>query len=75
MIWLKECPRCQGDLILDQDHYGKYRTCLQCGYLRDLVETAVNGASAATGTGGDNPFQLAPVPVAARRLPRVIARH
>lgn len=75
MIWLKACPRCQGDLILDQDHYGKYRTCIQCGYLRDLVETAVNGASAAAGTDGASPVQLAPAPVAAWRLPRVVARN
>ena len=60
MVWLKECPRCQGDLFLDQDHFGKFKTCIQCGYMRDLVEGVVvenprpavaiasNGQSAAT---------------------------
>jgi hypothetical protein len=75
MIWLKECPRCQGDLILDQDHYGKYKTCVQCGYLRDVVETAANEASAPTGTNWGLSVQLAAAPVAAWRLPRVVARH
>ena len=37
MVWLKECPRCQGDLFLDQDYYGKFKTCIQCGYMRDLA--------------------------------------
>jgi hypothetical protein len=38
MVWLKACPRCRGDLFLDSDHYGKFRTCVQCGYSRDLAE-------------------------------------
>jgi hypothetical protein len=31
MIWLKSCPRCRGDLILDSDYYGHYVSCIQCG--------------------------------------------
>ena len=42
MVWLKECPRCQGDLFLDQDFYGKFKTCIQCGYMRDLLEGVVD---------------------------------
>ncbi len=42
MVWLKECPRCLGDLFMDQDHYGKFMTCIQCGYMRDLVEGIVD---------------------------------
>ena len=38
MVWLKSCPKCKGDLFLDQDHYGKFKSCVQCGYIRDLVE-------------------------------------
>lgn len=30
--WLKECPRCQGDLREDSDIYGTYVSCMQCGY-------------------------------------------
>jgi hypothetical protein len=37
MIQLKGCPRCRGDLYLNQDMYGKYLNCLQCGYTRDLT--------------------------------------
>ena len=38
MVWLKACPRCKGDLFLDDDHYGKFKSCVQCGYIRDLGE-------------------------------------
>jgi hypothetical protein len=55
MVWLKACPRCQGDLFLEQDHYGKFKTCLQCGYARDLAESVSPTAEpprAATGAEG-----------------------
>jgi uncharacterized protein YbaR (Trm112 family) len=45
MIWLKQCPRCRGDLVLDSDRYGMYVYCLQCGHQineleeRDLMAT------------------------------------
>ena len=38
MLKLKGCPKCHGDLYLNRDMYGKYLTCLQCGYLKDLPE-------------------------------------
>jgi ribosomal protein S27AE len=38
MIKFKGCPRCGGDLILADDVFGKYLSCLQCGFLRDLAE-------------------------------------
>jgi hypothetical protein len=31
MYWLKMCPRCQGDLYLEEDRFGRHVTCLQCG--------------------------------------------
>ena len=31
MMWLKACPRCRGDLVLDSDYYGNYVSCIQCG--------------------------------------------
>ena len=37
MIKLRACPKCRGDLYLNQDMYGKYLNCLQCGYLKDLT--------------------------------------
>ncbi|MCH8107514.1 MAG: hypothetical protein IIB30_04050 [Chloroflexi bacterium] len=38
MIKFKECPRCQGDLYITEDGFGRYLSCLQCGYLRDLKQ-------------------------------------
>ena len=37
MFWLKRCPRCSGDLYSDQDQYGAFVSCLQCGLARDVV--------------------------------------
>ncbi len=31
--WLKECPRCGGDLHEEWDLYGRFIACLQCGYI------------------------------------------
>jgi transcription elongation factor Elf1 len=31
VMWLKSCPRCRGDLVLDSDFYGGYVSCIQCG--------------------------------------------
>lgn len=30
--WLKQCPKCHGDLREESDIYGKYISCMQCGY-------------------------------------------
>ena len=35
-LWLKSCPKCRGDLTLEQDRWGRYRVCIQCGYSDDL---------------------------------------
>ena len=37
MIFLKACPKCRGDIVLDRDMYGGYARCLQCGYLKDVT--------------------------------------
>ena len=42
MYWLKSCPKCRGDLCLEQDHYGTFQTCLQCSYLRGLIDRSGN---------------------------------
>lgn len=34
---LKGCPRCGGDIGVDKDQHGWYESCIQCGYLKDLV--------------------------------------
>ncbi len=41
MIKFKVCPRCHGDLYLNEDIFGKYVNCLQCGYLKDLETPAL----------------------------------
>ena len=39
MIWFKGCPRCTGDLFHDNDQYGHFVTCAQCGFSKDLPHT------------------------------------
>jgi len=41
---LGACPKCNGDLSFAEDIFGKYLSCLQCGYLKDFhaVENAAN---------------------------------
>ena len=36
MLLLKTCPRCHGDLQIKNDVNGRYLSCFQCGYMRDL---------------------------------------
>jgi hypothetical protein len=37
ILSLNGCPRCQGDIVLgNEDQYGWYEQCLQCGYIHDL---------------------------------------
>jgi DNA-directed RNA polymerase subunit M/transcription elongation factor TFIIS len=33
----KGCPRCQGDIFIDEDIDESYEKCLQCGYERELL--------------------------------------
>ena len=47
MFWVKACPRCKGDLFLDQDASNRDVVCLQCGYRRssnqlDLHKTVID---------------------------------
>ena len=46
---LGTCPKCQGDLFQKEDVYGKYLSCLQCGYLKDFLAIE-NAASLPTRT-------------------------
>ncbi len=46
MIYFKACPRCRGDIYLNNgDQYGRYLECLQCGYEADPPD-AGQGAKA-----------------------------
>ena len=31
MFWFKGCRKCSGDLYMEDDIYGTYVSCLQCG--------------------------------------------
>lgn len=41
IIKLKACPKCRGDLNFLVDQYGKYMSCLQCGFIIELPEISV----------------------------------
>ena len=58
MIKFKECQRCKGDLYLAEDSFGRYLSCMQCGYLRDLEQSA---------------RELGPVAATARKVEREAA--
>ena len=36
MFYLKACSKCAGDLILENDSYGAFLKCLQCGKLTEV---------------------------------------
>ena len=36
----EECLRCRGPLKADQERYGAYLSCIQCGYIRDQLAKA-----------------------------------
>jgi len=36
-VWrYKNCPRCRGDIYIDEDMDRAYLKCLQCGYEREF---------------------------------------
>jgi DNA-directed RNA polymerase subunit RPC12/RpoP len=48
-LYLKACPRCHGDIALDDDQYGRYMECLQCGFLiRSKAEDKPSTATPST---------------------------
>ena len=52
MINLKSCTKCRGDMYLEKDSYGSFWQCLQCGFLKDLVEPPVRMPEVASPRGG-----------------------
>ena len=38
MVGFKACPRCHGDIVVHIDVSGRYMSCLQCGFQRDVEE-------------------------------------
>jgi hypothetical protein len=52
MFWFKKCPRCSGDLYEEEDQYGSFVTCMQCGFSKDIHNKLTDPGS----------ISLAPVP-------------
>jgi len=50
MYFLKQCPRCNGDLVAGSDQYGDYVSCLQCGLCEDIPVMASGSPIVHTGT-------------------------
>ena len=42
MYWFKQCPRCSGDLVVGNDVYGIFVSCMQCGMCKDVAGTDIN---------------------------------
>ena len=47
MIYFNACPKCHGDLVLNQDGYGAFVSCLQCGFMRDIDVTPASAKNRA----------------------------
>jgi hypothetical protein len=44
-MWnFKGCPKCRGDIFVDEDLDRSYEKCLQCGYERELVRVSTSRA-------------------------------
>jgi hypothetical protein len=40
VIFFKGCSRCRGDMHVNQDIYGTYVQCIQCGRIKELGTSA-----------------------------------
>jgi len=36
MLFKKSCPKCKGDITIEQDEHGTYLSCITCGYTREF---------------------------------------
>jgi len=48
----RSCSRCDGDIFIDRDLYGWFEQCIQCGYMRDLIDVVELGQQQACGIKG-----------------------
>lgn len=55
MFWFKKCPRCSGDLVHENDRYGDFVTCMQCGFTKDMSDRVADP--------GDVSLEATPAPV------------
>lgn len=48
-MWnIKGCPKCGGDIFIDEDIDRCYEKCLQCGYERELVRVSCSRGNQST---------------------------
>jgi DNA-directed RNA polymerase subunit M/transcription elongation factor TFIIS len=40
MFYFKGCDKCKGDLHLEEDSYGSFLKCIQCGRMKELQARA-----------------------------------
>jgi ribosomal protein S27AE len=59
-MWkFRSCPRCGGDIFLDSEEHTWFEHCLQCGYARELKDTAGFGVlSSSIAKGGPAPSEV-----------------
>ncbi len=43
MLWLKACPRCHGDVVLERDSRTIYLECVQCGHILSAAQERALG--------------------------------
>ena len=41
VVMLSDCPRCESLLRFGSDMYGKFYSCIQCGYYKDITPVVV----------------------------------
>ncbi len=58
MYWFKQCPRCSGDLVVENDQYGIFVSCMQCGMCKDVASEQID------------PSQISLEPVPAPTVPQ-----
>ncbi len=44
MMYLKACPKCKGDVFEEEDRFGKYSSCAQCGYSKEQPSSGMLAA-------------------------------
>ncbi len=49
MFYFKGCEKCKGGLHLEEDSYGQYFKCLQCGRFTEVQAQAPGMAMTVTG--------------------------
>ena len=61
MIWLKSCPRCQGDLFDAVDEHERFAACLQSGhYLISAQLAALDAGVFVPNAPGENGVDVQP---------------